>query len=87
MTDDIFTWVRWILGGIGAVVAALLALAWKGLNGRIETIEAVTQSHTAIEVLHGERITRVEERFSAHTGLLERIDRRLERIEAKLDQR
>lgn len=84
MTDDVYAWLRWVFGGFIAVIASLLALAWRGLNVRVDALQVIATAHTATEVLHGERITRVEERFSAHTEILQRIDHRLERIEAKL---
>lgn len=84
--DDLFTWIRWVFGGLVAVIASLLVLAWRGLGVRVDVLQAAVNASTAISVLHGERITRVEERFAAHTDILERIDHRLERIEAKLDR-
>ncbi len=89
MSDDVFAWVRWVLSGAAAIILAVLSLAWKGLNMRVDTIHAAAASNTATAVLHAERITRTEERVLTHMQSDERImdllNQRLDRIEMKLD--
>ena len=88
--DDLFTWVRWIFGGLIAVIASLLVLAWRGLGIRVDVVNAVGNANTAVSVLHAERITRMEERMLTHMDaddkMMQHIDKRLDRIEAKLDR-
>ncbi len=89
MTDDVFAWLRWLVSGAATVVVALLGLTWKGLNTRVDAIQAAAASNAAAALLHAERITRTEERVLTHMEAdqrtMEHIDKRLDRIEAKLD--
>ena len=72
MADDVqFSTFQWIVSGLLGLVSAIFSILFKGLVTRLESVES--------------DLRRRNERISVLETHIDTVNRRLDRIEAKLD--
>lgn len=85
LMNDWADWIRWSAALFAGVLGMFVTWVWRSTSARIDGLQRNHTDILAVLALKSERLVRAETKIEAIHDAFDRIEKRLERIEYKID--